>query len=257
MTRVGFFQLNTVWSLHHWREVLQDRFLLQALKNTVLLSSSTALISPLLFSIVAYVLVRTKWHMRGILDSLFWMSASIPGILAGLGLLWLFLGPPLLKPIFGTIWALILVTLLQGKMTSAQLFKGIFLQMGEELEEASRLSGAGWWRTYFRICLPLIMPILVLVGAFNFVLAAQATSGIILLASRGIVTLSILALELMTHSNGAELEAAGIVSLVMIAMTVGVALVARRFGFRVGVRNGKNPIRGYIGRSDYRPVSFR
>jgi len=189
----------------------------------------------LLFSIVAYILVRTKWHMRGVLDSLFWMSASIPGILAGLGLLWLFLGTPLLRPIFGTIWALILVTLLQGKLTSTQLFKGVFLQMGEELEEASRLSGAGWWRTYFRIWLPLIMPMLVLVGTFNFVLAAQATSGIILLASRGTVTLSILALELMTHSDGAELEAAGIVSLVMIAMTVGVALVARRFGFRVGV----------------------
>lgn len=235
MTRVGFFQLNTVWSLHHWGEVLQDRFFLLALQNTMLLSSSTALISPLLFSIVAYILVRTKWHMRGVLDSLFWMSASIPGILAGLGLLWLFLGTPLLRPIFGTIWALILVTLLQGKLTSTQLFKGVFLQMGEELEEASRLSGAGWWQTYFRIWLPLIMPMLVLVGTFNFVLAAQATSGIILLASRGTVTLSILALELMTHSDGAELEAAGIVSLVMIAMTVGVALVARRFGFRVGV----------------------
>ena len=108
-------------------------------------------------------IVRTKWHMRGVLDSLFWMSASIPGILAGLGLLWLFLGTPLLRPIFGTIWALILVTLLQGKLTSTQLFKGIFLQMGEELEEASRLSGAGWWRTYFRIWIPLIMPMLVLV----------------------------------------------------------------------------------------------
>ncbi len=83
--------------------------------------------------------------------------------------------------------------------------------------------------------LPLIMPMLVLVGTFNFVLAAQATSGIILLASRGTVTLSILALELMTHADGAELEAAGIVSLVMIAMTVGVALVARRYGFCVGV----------------------
>lgn len=235
MTRVGFFQLNTVWTLNHWHEVLQDRFFLLGLQNTILLSLSTALISPLLFSIVAYVLVRTKWRMRGVLDSMFWMSASIPGILAGLGLLWLFLGTPFLRPIFGTIWALILVTILQGKLTSTQLFKGVYLQVGEELEEASRLSGAGWWRTYFRIWLPLIMPMLVLVGTFNFVLSAQATASIILLASRGTVTLSILALELMTHSDGAELEAAGIVSLVMIALTVGVALVARRFGLRVGV----------------------
>ena len=57
----------------------------------------------------------------------------------------------------------------------------------------------------------------------------------ILLASRGTVTLSILALELMTHADGAELEATGIVSLVMIAMTMGVAFVARRYGIRVGL----------------------
>lgn len=235
MTRVGFFQVTPLWTLDHWREVLTDRFFLQSLRNTLLLSSATAMVSPLMFSIVAYILVRTRWPGRTLLDSLFWMSASIPGMLAGLGLLWLFLGTPLLKPLFGTVWALVLVTILQGKLTSTQLFKSVYLQMGQELEDASKVSGAGWWRTYFRIWLPLIMPVLVLVGTFNFVLAAQATSSIILLASRGTVTLSILALELMTHADGAELEAAGIVSLVMIAMTVGVALVARRYGIRVGL----------------------
>ena len=103
------------------------------------------------------------------------------------------------------------------------------------MEEASRVAGAGWVRTYIKIWLPLIMPTMVLIGTLNFVFAAQATASIILIASRDTVTLSILALELMTRSDGAALEEAGIVSMVLILMTMVVALSARYFGMRMGI----------------------
>ena len=250
MTRVGWFNLNDVWTLRHWQDVLGDRFFLQAFRTTVILSMSTAIISPLLFSMVAYVLVRTRWRGRAILDSLFWMSASIPGMLAGLGLLWVFLGTPGLVAIYGTIFALLLVVILQGKLTSTQLIKGAYLQMGLDLEEAARVAGAGWLRTYLRIWLPLIMPTLVLIGTINFVLSAQATASIILLASRGTTTLSILALEKMTHADGTLLEQAGIVSLFIVGMTVIVALVARRFGLVLGVRHDVRSTAASTSRSD-------
>ena len=72
---------------------------------------------------------------------------------------------------------------------------------------------------------------------FNFVIAANTTSSIILLASRDTVTLSILALEMMTNASGSQVEAAGIVSLFIVTLTVIVALVARRFGLALGVRH--------------------
>ncbi len=238
MTRVGFFQVTPVFTLTHWYDVLGDRFFMLALKNTLLLSCSTAVISPVLFSIVAYVLVRTQWRGRATLDALFWMSAAIPGMLSGLGLLWLFLGTPFLKPIYGTLYALFLVVILQGKLTSTQLFKSVYLQIGSDMEEAARVAGAGWVYTYFRVWMPLIMPTLVLIGTLNFVIAAGTTSSIILLAQRGTTTLSILALELMTRSDGVDLEAAGIVSLVIVAMTGGVAFIARKLGLPLAVRHG-------------------
>ena len=86
-----------------------------------------------------------------------------------------------------------------------------------------------------RIWLPLIMPTLILIGTLNFVFAAQATASIILLASRGTKTLSIMALEMMTHADGQLLEEAGIVSLFIVAMTVIVALIARKLGLPLGV----------------------
>jgi iron(III) transport system permease protein len=234
MTRVGFFQSEPTYTIEHWKQVLISPVFVKAFRTTLILAFSTAFISPLLFSVMAYILVRTKWRGRGTLDSLFWMSAAIPGILSGLGLLWLFLRTPGFVALYGTIWALILVIILQGKLTSTQLIKSVFLQMGSDMEEAARVSGAGWWYTYFRIWLPLIMPTLILIGTLNFVLAAQTTSSIILLASRDTITLSILALELMSAS-GADYERAGIVSIFLILMTVVVALVARKFGLKVGI----------------------
>ncbi len=237
MTRVGWFTSKPLFTLRHYQEVLTDHFFLSSLINTFVLSLSTAVVSPVLFSLVGYVLVRTQWRGRTVLDSLLWMSTAMPGILSGLGLLWLFLGTPILTPLYGTMYALVLVVILQGKLTSTQLIKGVYLQMGSDMEEAARVLGSGWWSTYFRIWVPLLMPTLVLIGVFNFVIAAGTTSSIILLAERGTKTLSILALELMSRSDGADLEGAGIVSLVIVVLTAGVALVARRFGLQVGIRH--------------------
>jgi iron(III) transport system permease protein len=237
MTRAGFFAATPTYTLSHWQTVLADPIFFRALQTTFVVSISTAIVSPVMFSMVAYVLVRRKWPGNAILDSIFWISAGIPGMLSGLGLLWMILGTPGLRWLFGTIWILILVTILQGKLTSIQMFKSTFLQIGQEMEEAARTSGAGWLYTYARIWLPLIAPTLVLMGILNFVLAAGATSSVILLASRETVTLSLLALEYMTSAAGSSREVAGIISLFVVAMTAGLALIARWCGFQVGVKN--------------------
>jgi iron(III) transport system permease protein len=236
MTRVGFFEATPMLTTQHWELVLNDRGFMQALITTLIMSTTTAVVSPILFSFVAYALVRTNWPGKSVLDGIFWMSAAIPGILAGLGLLIMFLETPFLSIIYGTIYALVLVVILQGKLTATQILKGVFMQMGAEMEEAARTSGAGWFYTYFRIWLPLIRPTLVVLAVFNFVTAANTTSSIVLLATRDTLTLSLMTLEMMTNEQGRQLEAAGIVSLIITAMTVGVALIANAFGFRVGIK---------------------
>lgn len=237
MTRAGFFQAIPTYTLDHWQIVLADPIFFRALKTTVILAITTAIISPLLFSLVAYILVRRSWPGKLVLDSIFWGSAGIPGILSGLGLLWVISATPGLNWLYGTIWILIIVVILQGKLTSIQMFKSVFLQMGEDMEEAARIAGAGWWYTYFKIWLPLIAPTLVLMGVLNFVIAAGSTGSVILLASRETVTLSLLALEYMTTSTGSAREVAGIISLFIVAMTAGLALIARWVGFQAGVKN--------------------
>jgi iron(III) transport system permease protein len=234
MTRIGYFVLG--FTLSHWQFVLNDPVFIKALRTTLLLGITAAIVSPLLFSVIAYILVRTRLPGRGILDLVVWSSGAIPGILAGLGLLWLFIGTPVLNFLFGTIWALIIVVILQGKTTGVNVMKGVFVQVGADMEEAARVSGAGWARTYFQIWLPLLMPSLMLLAVMNFVSAAGATGSIILLASRDTMTLSLMALELSSIAVSNR-EAASIISIFIIALTVIGALIIRYFGLRLGVRH--------------------
>ena len=235
MYRAGIFSLNEIFSLRHWQFVMNEPVFWGALKNTLMLSSITAVVSPFLFATIAYVLVRTKLPGRGLLDAMIWGAAIVPGMLAGLGLLWMFLGTPFLSPLYGTIWPLVIVMILHGKTTGTQLSKSVFLQMGADMEEAARVSGAGYLRTFFKIWVPLLMPTLILLGTLNFVSAATTTSSIILLATRGTYTLSLLALDY--GSTGVNLkEEAGIISLIIMAITIVGALIARRLTRRIGLQ---------------------
>lgn len=236
MTRMGYFQINDVWTALHWTNVLTDELFRRALVTTLLLATTSALISPILFSLIAYILVRTKLPGRWALDLIIWGSGAIPGILSSLGLLWLFLGTPFLSWMFGTIYALLLVVIIQGNTTGTNIMKGVFVQVGNDMEEAARVAGAGWVRTYFKIWIPLLMPSLILLGTLNFVVAAGTTSSIILIASRETRTLSLLALEYASPGIGLR-EEASIVGLFIMGLTVGLASMARAFGLRLGVRH--------------------
>jgi ABC-type Fe3+ transport system permease subunit len=131
---------------------------------------------------------------------------------------------------------LILVVIIQGKTTGTNIFKGVFAQVGKDMEEQARVSGAGWLRTYFRVWIPLLMPTWILIATHTFVIAANTTSSIILLADRSTRTLSILALEFASPEIAMR-EEASIISIFLIVLTVGIASVARAFGLRLGVQH--------------------
>lgn len=238
MTRTGYFILDPIFTLDHWTWVLAHPMFWSALRTTLILSTATAVISPVLFALIAYVLVRTRWRFRIGLDGVIWVSAAIPGMLSGLGLLLVFLGTPGLGIIYGTIWALLIVIILQGNTTGVNITKGALVQVGADIEEAARVAGAGWTRTFFRIWIPVLMPTLTLLALFNFTIAAGTTSSIILLASRETITASILVLEWLMP--GARLrEEAAVVQIVLGSITLIAAFIARHYGITVGVRHSR------------------
>jgi ABC-type spermidine/putrescine transport system permease subunit II len=204
MTRFGFFNLPKTWTLDYWKMALTDPRIIQGLQNTLITACSAAIFGAFFFSLVGYVLVRTKYPGRGILDSICWLPSAIPGVLSGLGLLWMFLGTPFFRPFYGTLFLLVIAVVLGGITLSTQILKANFVQLGKELEEASRMSGAGFWRTYFKVVFPLMAQTMVLVCVLKFTFAAQNASSIILLATSETRTLSLLALLEPQTSNDTE-----------------------------------------------------
>jgi iron(III) transport system permease protein len=233
MTRFGFFNLPKTWTLEYWRMALSDPRVLLGLKNTLMVAGSAALFGVFFFSLVGYVLVRTQLSGRGILDTICWLPSAIPGVLSGLGLLWMFLGTPLFRPFYGTLFLLVVASVLSGVTLSTQILKANFIQLGKELEEASRMSGASFWKTYLRVVIPLMAQTMVLVGVLKFMFAAQQTSSIILLATSESRTLSLLALDQVAAGYR---EVASITVIFIMTLTLGVALIARFFGLKVGIR---------------------
>jgi iron(III) transport system permease protein len=148
----------------------------------------------------------------------------------------MFLWVPGLTFLYGSIWALILVVLIAGNTTGTNIFKGVMLQLGADVEEAARVSGAGFFSTYYKIVLPLLMPTMVLIGMLNFISAAGTTSSIILLASRDTLTLSIIGLE-WASPEIASTEKAGIISLVIMVYTLVLALIGRHYALKMGVKH--------------------
>ncbi|HEY3303302.1 MAG TPA: iron ABC transporter permease [Candidatus Binatia bacterium] len=233
MTRFGFFNLPKTWTVQYWTMALSDSRITMALQNTLIVAVSAAVVGALVFSLIAYVIVRTKLPGRAILDSICWLPSAIPGVLAGLGLLWLFLGTPVFRPFYGTMYLLVIAYVLGGITLATQILKANFIQLGSELEEASRMSGAGFWRTYFGIVIPLMAQSIVMVAVIKFMFASQHASSVILLATSETRTLILLALDQVFAGHR---EVASITVVFIMALTLGVALVARSFGLKVGLR---------------------
>jgi iron(III) transport system permease protein len=166
------------------------------------------------------------------LDVLAWLPIALPGILVGIGLLWVLLGSPIFGPLYGTIMLLVLATTMTSVTTGTQLIKSNIAQIGADLEDAARVVGATWWRTFRTILLPLMRPVLLLVAVISFTHAARDISSVALLATAHSRPLSLLQLDYLA---GGQYESALVVAALLVVLSIGCAGVARFCGMRLGV----------------------
>jgi iron(III) transport system permease protein len=228
----GYFTLpGGAYTAANWAGALQHPQLLQALKNTLLVAMGAAAIAMTTFSLLAYISVKTRFWLRKLLDFLTWLPSAIPGIVIGLGFLWLFSGTPIFRPLYGTVWVLMIAIALGGMTLGVQVIKTNLVQLGLELEEASAASGAATFFTFRRVVLPLIAPAVLIVGLLVFASAAREISLVALLSTGAIKPLSMLQLNYMEDGS---YELATVIGVLILTLTVGAALLARLVGLRLG-----------------------
>jgi iron(III) transport system permease protein len=233
MKLFGFFHIDQPWTLDHWQRVMNDPTLVSSIWNTIQLGGGTAILGVIWFALIAYIIVRTKYTARGVIDFLSWLPVSIPGVILGLGLLWMFLGVPFFRPLYGSVFVLILATVLTRMTTGVQLIKSNMVQLGYELEEASSISGGSWGYTFRRIVLPILMPALLTVAVLNFASASRSIAHIAMLVTNSNRPISMLQLD---YAVDGRYEAAAIAGVITVLMSVGVMLLARLVGRNYGIR---------------------
>ena len=214
-----------LFTLNNYAAIFSDAALWRGLVNTFVVCGTAAAITVLLCTMVAYITTRTKFVARGALDILSWLPWAIPGIVAGVGMLWAYITLPV--RLYGTLYLVVIVLLTTGLPLGVRLMSGVMVQLGAELEESSRVHGASWEYTFRRILVPLLKP--ALAGAFLllFVNFSRAVSTTILFAGPGT---ELLAVSLFSYSQAGKYELVSALAIVLLLINVSGLVVARRLG---------------------------
>ena len=213
----GFYSLDML-TFEHYVAVWENRELWRALGNTLLLGLIGATSTMVLGAIIAYITARTTWSGRRLIDSLAWLPWMMPGMVLGIGFLWGFALLPGPIPIYGTIWALLLAYMALGTPVAARVMSGAYAQLSFDLEECSRVHGASWWQTLWRILVALAWPSFAVGWVLTFFGIMRELSASILLYSVGSEVLSVELLKLWANGRA---EQVSVIGLGMMGLVIG------------------------------------
>ncbi|MCL4488936.1 MAG: iron ABC transporter permease [Chloroflexi bacterium] len=150
-----------------------------AITNTFFLATLSASIGIVLAMFIAYILVRGKTRMRGLLDSLVNLPMAIPGTVLAVGFIIVFNQPPLL--LTGT-WMILVVSYVVRRLPYAvRACVAMLQQIDASIEEASVNLGVPPMRTFARVVVPLMAPAILAGGIMTWVMTISELSSTILL----------------------------------------------------------------------------
>ncbi len=148
-------RLTEVLTLHHFQELLEYPNLVRGIVNTLLIASLGGGLAVAVYAGIA--LVSHRWTSWGatLLDYLVLTPRALPGLIAGLAFLWIFLFYKPLAPFRSTLFSLWLAYTVVWLAYGLRLISSALYQVGPDLEEAARVAGAGQGRVYRDVTLPL------------------------------------------------------------------------------------------------------
>jgi glucose/mannose transport system permease protein len=125
--------------------------------NSVKITVPSTIVSIFIAAVNGYALVNWRFKGSEIFFTILIFGSFIPYqvMLYPLVMITRELG------IFGSLWAVILVHTIFGMPILTLLFRNYFAALPVELFKAARVDGAGFWRIFFEIMLPMSLPIFV------------------------------------------------------------------------------------------------
>lgn len=218
-------------SLDNYRYLGGFRPFWDAMKNSIILATSTATVAMILTSLVAWIVYKSRLPGGWMLDFLAFVPITIPGIVMGMALILLYVAFPL--PIYGTLWVLLIAYVTRYIPYGMRAASGSILQIHSELEEAAAASGASWWETFKRVTLPLLRPGFVAGWIYICIVSFREFSTSVLLATGDSRVLSILLFTMFEQGQVTIVAAIGILMIVTLLTIVGIFYkISGRFGIQ-------------------------
>jgi iron(III) transport system permease protein len=214
-------------TLSNYAFILNDDLTRTAVFNSLLLGVGAATVVVALTAVIAWVTIRTRLPGRGVLDFLAFVPITIPGIVLGISLIWVYFTIPV--RIYGTLWILLVAYVTRYLPYGIRGASAALVQVHRELEEAAAAAGARWWPTFRRVLLPLLRPALVGTWIYIFIVSLRELGSSILLYSSESVVLAVRIFDLRDSGNYTTIAA---LSMFMIVLLVTLVAVLQRLGGR-------------------------
>ena len=150
-------KLSSEEAIRNYPGIFHNKEFLSSLKNTVLLTVISSVITAFLGQMFGYISSRGRGRWYGkLIDQLVFIPYLIPGIAFGSIFLAVFSKKILFFPsLYGTFALLVLVSVVKNFPFASRSGTATMMQISTELEEAAEIQGAGFWRRMFRIVIPL------------------------------------------------------------------------------------------------------
>jgi len=181
-----FTILPSQYTTQFYAEALTNGTNARFITNSLLYSGLSAFLDLTLGLMIAHLLARERFRGKALLDALAMLPLALPGLVLAFGLLMSFnLRGPLwswINPRVDPTFLLVVSYALRRLPYIVRAAYAGYQQTSVALEEASYNLGAGRWRTFRQITLPLIAPNLIAGTILTFCFAMLEVSDSLILA---------------------------------------------------------------------------
>lgn len=200
--------------------LMSSAVVIGALVNTLILSTSVATACMLLGVVLAYMVNRLKVRGVHVLDYMITVPIAVPGIVFGVGTVWLLVWTPL----YNTLSIMIIAFVILYLPFCFRLASNALIQIDTALEEASLVNGSSRARTLLRIAMPLAKSAMISGWIMAFIFSARELSAAIILYGPNTRVLSVLTWD---YANYGNMQLAAVVGVLQTGLLIGAVFVAR------------------------------
>ena len=210
-------------TLSNYERVFTFPVYVQSITNSVIIAAVGATLVSILALLAVLVARRSPFRFARSVEYLALIPQAMPGIIVGIGFFWVFALMPGGGLVQGTLMAVIIAFGLRALPTAFGSIAPAIMQIGHELDDAARTSGADWFGAFFRILRTLLKPAFVGALILVFVTMMKEYSAALFLSSANTGVIGTTMLDLWVQGNTGSVAALATIQIAITAVFVAVA----------------------------------